>query len=67
MRISKWSIQFYMAEKKLTVKSLADRIGMMPQNLSNIINRGSCKPITAGRIADGLDVTIMDIIEEKEE
>lgn len=66
MRISKRSIQFYMAEKKLTVKSLADRIGMMPQNLSNIMSRESCKPVTAGRIAEGLGVTVMDIIEEKE-
>lgn len=67
MRVNKRSIQFYMAEKKLTIKSLAERIGMAPQNLSNIISRGACKPITAGRIAEGLGVTVMDIIEEKED
>lgn len=65
MRISKLSIQFYMAEKKLTVKSLAEKIGMMPQNLSNIISRGSCKPITAGRIADALGVSVAEIVKEE--
>lgn len=66
MRISKRLIQFYMAERKLTVKDLAATCDMKPQNLSNIISRGNCKPITAGRIADGLGVTVMDIIEERE-
>lgn len=65
MRISKQSIQFYMAEKKLTVKSLAEKIGMMPQNLSNIVSRGCCKPVTAGRIAEGLGVPVSEIMKEE--
>lgn len=65
MRIDKRQIHIYLAEQKLTVKSLAERIGMKPQNLSNIVTRGSCKPVTAGRIADGLGVTVSDIVKEE--
>lgn len=64
MKISKRQIQFYMAEQKVTAKKLAERIGMLPQNLSSILSRGSCQPMTAARIADGLGVTVMDIVEE---
>lgn len=64
MRISKRQVQFYLAEQKATLKELAARIGMKPQNLSGILSRGSCQPVTAARIAEGLGVTVMDIVEE---
>lgn len=64
MQISKQAIQFLMAEQKLTAKKLAEKIGMMPQNLSGILSRGSCQPVTAARIAEGLGVPVSEIVKE---
>ena len=64
MKISKKLIQLYMADQKLTVKLLAEKSGMKPQNLSNILTKGHCKPATAGRIADALGVDVQKIIKE---
>ena len=66
MRISKRKIQFLMAEQNLTAKKLAEKIGMMPQNFSGILSRGSCQPVTAARIADALGVSVRKIAEEGE-
>ena len=65
MLISKQRIQFCMAEQKITATALAERIGMKPQNLSSILTRGSCNPVTAARIAEGLGVDIADIVREE--
>lgn len=64
MKISKRQIQFYMAEKKMTMTALAGASGMSRQQLSVIMAKGTCTPVSAGKIADGLGVTVMDIVEE---
>ena len=64
MKISKQVILFILASQRRTMKSLAEGIGMKPQNLSMILNRGSCNPVTAARIADGLGVNIQEITTE---
>ena len=40
-----------------------EKIRMKPQNISNILSRGTCLPVTAARIADGLGVAVTDIME----
>lgn len=65
MLISKQRIQFLMAKQKLTATALAERIGMKPQNLSSILGRGSCKPVTAARVAEGLGVDVTEIMKEE--
>lgn len=65
MRISKRQIKNYMAMNGLQVKDLAKKMGTQPNNLSTILTRGTCRPETAARIADGLGVTVMDIVEEE--
>ena len=64
MQISKQRVQALMVEQKLTAKNLAQKIGMMPQNFSGILSRGSCRPITAARIAEGLGVSVSEIVKE---
>lgn len=64
MKISKQTILYILAEQRKTMKSLAENIGMKPQNLSMILNRGSCNPITAARIAAGLGVGVQEITKE---
>lgn len=65
MLISKKRIQFLMARQNLTAKALAEKIGMKPQNLSSILGRCNCKPVTAARIAEGLGVDIEEIVNEE--
>ena len=65
MKISKNQIQFYMAGKRMTMTSLASASGMSRQQLSVIMAKGTCTPASAGKIADGLGVTVMDIIKEE--
>ena len=64
MKISKQAVLYLLAERRETMKSLAENIGMKPQNLSLVLNRGSCNPITAAKIAAGLGVHVSEIIKE---
>ena len=43
-------------------RQLAQRVGCSAQNLSVILNRGSCKPATAGKIAAALGVPVESIV-----
>lgn len=53
-----------MAEQKLTNKAVAKRIGMHANNLSAVLNRGSCNPVTAARIAEGLGIHVSEIVKK---
>lgn len=46
-------------------RQLAQRVGCSAQNLSVILNRGSCKPATAGKIAAALGVPVESIIKKE--
>ena len=45
---------------------LAQRMGCSPQNLSVIMNRGSCNPVTAGKIANALGVPVSKIVRKED-
>lgn len=45
-------------------RQLAQRVGCSAQNLSVILNRGSCKPATVGKIAAALGVPVESIVKE---
>lgn len=45
-------------------RQLAQRIGCSAQNLSVILNRGSCKPATVGKIAAALGVPVESMVKE---
>lgn len=62
MKISKQTIQLILARQGATAKDLADKIEMQPQNFSGILNRGTCRPTTAVRIANGLGVDVTEIL-----
>lgn len=65
MKISRHQIQMLMAVGGWKTKSLAEKIGVQPNNLSTIINRGTCRPETAARIAKALGVDVTEIIKEE--
>ena len=46
-------------------RQLAQRVGCSAQNLSVILNRGSCKPATAGKIAAALGVPVESIVRKE--
>ena len=56
-----------LAERKMTVKELADRIGMHRQSLSKILNGHVDTTMgNAERIAEGLEVHLYDLIKPTE-
>lgn len=65
MNIKAQRIETIMAERGMTKAALADRCGMSRQNVSTVIRRGTCEPKTAGKLAAGLGVSVVDIIEER--
>ena len=66
MTISATKINLLKAEQRLTNSALAERSGISRQSISTILLRGTCTPITAGKLARGLGVSVADIIKEGE-
>ena len=64
MNISALRIETRLAELGITKAAPAERCGVSRQNISTIVRRGTCEPKTAGRLAKGLELELMDIIEE---
>lgn len=67
MKINATKIELLRAEQRLTAASLAERSGVSRQNISTIIRRGTCNPITAAKLAHGLNVAVADIIVDNNE
>jgi len=66
MKINPTKIEMLLAEQDMTKKALSDRCGISRQNISTIVKRGTCEPRTAGKLAQGLGVSIADIVEMEE-
>lgn len=65
MKINRTSVDVALSRSDLgSYAELARRMGCSAQNLSVILNRGSCKPATAGKIAAALGVPLEDLLEE---
>lgn len=65
MNISSSRIEILLAERKMNMTKLADAAGVSRQTLSTVVRRGTCAPITAGRVAEGLGVEVTDIIQQE--
>ena len=63
IKLSKPKIMVILAERSMTVKMLAERMGMKPNNLSALLNRNTCQTTTAGKLAATLGVPVETIIE----
>lgn len=59
------TIRKLMAKNRLTQKALATLVGMHPQNISKILQRGTCSLKTGGLLADALGVEIEEIWREE--
>ncbi len=63
MRLSKSKIMVLLAERGLTMAQAAALVGMLPNNFSSLLSRGTCQTTTAGRIAAALEVPVSSIVE----
>ena len=63
MKFDREQVDIALAQSDLASYSqLARRMGCSAQNLSVILNRGRCKPVTVGKIAQALGVPVDSII-----
>lgn len=62
MRIDVHKIEIILAEQGITKTALAEDSGLSRQNISAILQRGTCEPRTAGKLANGLGVPLSEII-----
>ena len=65
MKLNTAKIKMILAEQEMTRGELADICGICRQNVSVILNRGTCEPKTAGKIAKGLGVSVAEIVKEE--
>lgn len=64
MNISKRKIEAIQARKQLTQATIADTAGVTRQAFSEVLKRGNCTPITAGKIAAALGVDVTELMED---
>lgn len=66
MRLDRTQLDIAIANAGVpSYRQLAMRVGCSAQNLSVILNRGSCKPATAGKIAAALGVSVESIVRKE--
>ncbi len=53
-----------LAEQQMTVTTLAKRSGVSRQNISTILRRGTCRPVTAGKLAGALGLDVAEVVKE---
>ena len=63
MKINTRRIMQLLAEQGLTKSELSSKSGVSRQQISVILVRGTCTPITAGKLAIGLGVPVVEIME----
>lgn len=61
MDLNKRKIETLLAERGWSKSDYARRCNISRQNLSTILRRGSCEPITVGKLARGLGVSVSEI------
>lgn len=67
MRLDRTQLDIAVANAGVpSYRQLAQLVGCSAQNLSVIINRGTCKPMTAVKIAHALRVPVESIIRKEE-
>ena len=64
MKLNSAKIEVLLAEQGLSKAEYANRCKISRQSVSTILRRGSCEPVTAGKLASGLGVPVSDITKE---
>lgn len=66
MKIDKRKMEIAMARLKLNRDTLAAKANMPIPTVCNVYTRGTCKPATAGRIAEALEVDVTEILADED-
>lgn len=61
MTLDMFKLETILAERGMTKAALAIQCGMSRQNVSTIVQRGTCEPRTAGKLAAGLGISVAEI------
>ena len=64
MKLDKRKLEIAMARAKLNRDGLAAESGLPNPTVCTVYQRCTCKPATAGRIADALGVDVTEILED---
>lgn len=64
MKINRYKLEIAMARAKVDRTELAEKAGVPFSTICIVYRRKSCKPVTAGRIADALGVDVTTILED---
>ncbi|MGL4947839.1 MAG: helix-turn-helix domain-containing protein [Mycoplasma sp.] len=66
MILNKSKVQIELGKSGFNQTEFAKKIGMSRSGLSSIVNGKSCQPKTAAKIANGLDIDLVEIIKEED-
>lgn len=64
MRIDRKKLAHLLIDKDITIKQLAEKVGVSRQTISNIKQGKRCMDVIGYRIADVLGVDVTDILEQ---
>ncbi len=67
MKADKEKLQIAMANACMTAKELSEKASIPRPTLNGVVSGKSARPVTIGRIARALGVTVEDILAKKEE
>lgn len=61
MTLDRGKVDIELARKKMTVTQLAEKYGVSRSRMNIILNSQNVTPICAGKVAEALDVDVMEI------
>lgn len=65
MKIDRKKIECAMARKKINRAELSKKANVPIGTLCNALSRGNCLPITAGKLAEALNVDVTELLEDQ--
>lgn len=65
MKISKRKMELSMARAKMNLYDLSEKSNVSIHTIGTVLARRSCKPATAGRIAEALGIDVTEILEDE--
>lgn len=65
MKISRQQLELAQAQAGMSAAQLSEASGISRQQISTIKTRGTCMPITAAKLAQGLGVPLESILEKE--
>lgn len=66
MKLDKVKVKLAMATRGYNNSKLAEQTGIQRQNISTLLNRGTCRPETVVRIARALEIDPETIVKKED-